>query len=187
MKILQWSKIASHFPGRTDNEIKNHWNTRIKKRLKQLGLDPVTHKPIDQKEKADEEKTDQTTINSSSTEQEESFEVITETTLEKQDETHKIMTTLEETNDDLLHDYEIMMCGGSLDDGLWMSQETNNTTSNSYSPAFSLEDSLNPSMAESSSIQEDSIRKWVDSVDSMLSWEGFNQLQEELFFLENCQ
>lgn len=43
----RWSKIASHFPGRTDNEIKNHWNTRIKKRLKLLGLDPVTHKPID--------------------------------------------------------------------------------------------------------------------------------------------
>ncbi|KAL8156978.1 transcription factor MYB20-like [Apium graveolens] len=42
----RWSKIAAHFPGRTDNEIKNHWNTRIKKKLKLLGLDPLTHKPL---------------------------------------------------------------------------------------------------------------------------------------------
>ncbi|KAH7671032.1 myb proto-oncogene protein plant protein [Dioscorea alata] len=43
----RWSKIASYFPGRTDNEIKNYWNTRIKKRLKLLGIDPLTHKPIE--------------------------------------------------------------------------------------------------------------------------------------------
>ncbi|AEE75249.1 Transcription factor MYB10 [Arabidopsis thaliana] len=29
----KWSKIASNFPGRTDNEIKNVWNTHLKKRL----------------------------------------------------------------------------------------------------------------------------------------------------------
>ncbi|KAK6154538.1 hypothetical protein DH2020_008786 [Rehmannia glutinosa] len=29
----KWSKIASYFPGRTDNEIKNVWNTHLKKRL----------------------------------------------------------------------------------------------------------------------------------------------------------
>ncbi|KNA06316.1 hypothetical protein SOVF_182130 [Spinacia oleracea] len=33
----KWSKIASHFPGRTDNEIKNVWNTHLKKRLKDKG------------------------------------------------------------------------------------------------------------------------------------------------------
>ncbi|KAI4388915.1 hypothetical protein MLD38_001203 [Melastoma candidum] len=42
----RWSKIASHMPGRTDNEIKNHWNTHIKKKLRKMGIDPMTHKPI---------------------------------------------------------------------------------------------------------------------------------------------
>ena len=36
----RWSKIASHFPGRTDNEIKNVWNTHLKKRLSKNNSDP---------------------------------------------------------------------------------------------------------------------------------------------------
>ncbi|KAH0915196.1 hypothetical protein HID58_029642 [Brassica napus] len=43
-----WSKIASRLPGRTDNEIKNHWNTHIKKKLVKMGIDPVTHQPLNQ-------------------------------------------------------------------------------------------------------------------------------------------
>ncbi|XP_027362554.1 transcription factor MYB53-like [Abrus precatorius] len=41
----KWAAIASHMPGRTDNEIKNFWNTHLKKKLLQMGLDPVTHRP----------------------------------------------------------------------------------------------------------------------------------------------
>ncbi|XP_015932802.1 transcription factor MYB93-like [Arachis duranensis] len=41
----KWSAIATHLPGRTDNEIKNFWNTHLKKRLIQMGFDPMTHQP----------------------------------------------------------------------------------------------------------------------------------------------
>ncbi|KAF7809483.1 transcription factor MYB41-like [Senna tora] len=41
----KWSKIATHLPGRTDNEIKNLWNTQIRKKLLQMGIDPETHSP----------------------------------------------------------------------------------------------------------------------------------------------
>nr|AGN52110.1 MYB-related transcription factor [Salvia miltiorrhiza]AGN52220.1 MYB-related transcription factor [Salvia miltiorrhiza] len=41
----RWSAIATHLPKRTDNEIKNYWNTRLKKRLTRMGIDPATHKP----------------------------------------------------------------------------------------------------------------------------------------------
>lgn len=43
--IRRWSRIAAHLPGRTDNEIKNFWNTHVKKKFLKMGLDLNTHLP----------------------------------------------------------------------------------------------------------------------------------------------
>ncbi|KAK8945980.1 Myb-related protein 308 [Platanthera guangdongensis] len=42
----KWSLIAARLPGRTDNEIKNYWNTHIKRKLIAQGIDPMTHRPL---------------------------------------------------------------------------------------------------------------------------------------------
>lgn len=46
--VCRWSLIAAQLPGRTDNDVKNYWNTRLKKKLCEMGIDPITHKPISQ-------------------------------------------------------------------------------------------------------------------------------------------
>nr|XP_043622131.1 transcription factor MYB17-like [Erigeron canadensis] len=40
----RWAAIAAQL-GRTDNEIKNLWNTNLKKRLLSMGINPQTHEP----------------------------------------------------------------------------------------------------------------------------------------------
>ncbi|XP_073026385.1 myb-related protein 308-like [Primulina eburnea] len=44
----KWSLIAGRLPGRTDNEIKNYWNTHIRRKLVSRGIDPTTHMPINE-------------------------------------------------------------------------------------------------------------------------------------------
>ncbi|PUZ55219.1 hypothetical protein GQ55_5G194600 [Panicum hallii var. hallii] len=42
----RWSLIAGRLPGRTDNEIKNYWNSHLSKKLIKRGIDPRTHMPL---------------------------------------------------------------------------------------------------------------------------------------------
>ncbi|PKH64359.1 hypothetical protein CRG98_050190 [Punica granatum] len=43
--ICRWSLIAGRLPGRTDNEVKNYWNTHLRKKLVKMGIDPNNHRP----------------------------------------------------------------------------------------------------------------------------------------------
>lgn len=44
MNNYRWSKIAQHLPGRTDNEIKNYWRTRVQKQARHLKIDSNSNK-----------------------------------------------------------------------------------------------------------------------------------------------
>ncbi|GAB4848029.1 hypothetical protein Ancab_002689 [Ancistrocladus abbreviatus] len=178
----RWSKIASHFHGRTDNEIKNHWNTRIKKKLTLLGLDPMTHKPIEQREKAGHEHR----VAGSKVPKDEPGESF-DTNLPNSQSKSDHLTIKEGQDDqlelssdetvDLINNYKILC--GELDVGSLMSQEPSTVrTANTCSSSFSVG-------GTSSGAQGESLQQWLDSVDSLLSLDGLNHLDDDVFFLNN--
>ncbi|MCD7451847.1 Transcription factor myb3 [Datura stramonium] len=40
----RWSLIAGRLPERTDNEVKNHFNSHLRRKLIKMGIDPNNHK-----------------------------------------------------------------------------------------------------------------------------------------------
>ena len=195
--MYRWSKIASHFPGRTDNEIKNHWNTRIKKRLKLLGVDSVNNKAIEPKESMEENKEIVTDISTELGQDNGSEPKL----LQDEDNGNKgfeelpnevELSAFDETTD-VLKNYD-MFCG-SLDlEAFMLNRGVSNsstTSSNNTSAAttttnssFSVEESnYNPSIiGDQSLLQQNCLQQWIESVDSMLSWDGFNNLEQDLFY-----
>ncbi|VVA91827.1 unnamed protein product [Arabis nemorensis] len=42
----RWPLIAQQIPGKTEEEVKMFWNSKLKKKLSEMGIDPVTHRPF---------------------------------------------------------------------------------------------------------------------------------------------
>ncbi|KAL1541557.1 transcription factor MYB35-like [Salvia divinorum] len=44
----RWTIIAQQLGEKTESDVKNVWNSKLKKKLSAMGIDPVTHKPFSQ-------------------------------------------------------------------------------------------------------------------------------------------
>ncbi|KAF5939982.1 hypothetical protein HYC85_021149 [Camellia sinensis] len=148
---IQCWRLVPKLAGRTDNEIKNHWNTRIKKRLKLLGLDPITHKPIEQPEMFTTKELDCRAP--SSFEQHQMFAIKDEVILQSN-------SFWNQANNNLELDLHNSLC------------------SKGTSMAISATQPSNASASVSEPVHEDFLQQWIDNPNSMLSWDGFNNLEE---------
>ncbi|KAL3829531.1 hypothetical protein ACJIZ3_018333 [Penstemon smallii] len=166
--IQCWRIVPKH-AGRTDNEIKNHWNTRIKKRLRILGVDPITHKPIEHKENVEENTENKSDIESS---------------LNQNEKLKDEIKSRQSKANYMTNDYEFMNQSSNMDLLIENNQEMK-MNSTCYSSTFSVGDSVSyPNSKETkiSTLDESSVvQQWVESVDSMFSWDGFNELDQQFF------
>ncbi|KAL1206020.1 Myb-related protein [Cardamine amara subsp. amara] len=155
----RWSKIASHFSGRTDNEIKNHWNTKIKKKMKHLGS-MNTCSTIKEGEVKDQTPKDD--------------HVITETTK---------TLIISDNDDELMAKNCKTPCAEEVDMDSLFETQGNEISSSSFSSLYSNYISRSES---SSYIAEDSISldQWdLDMTDPLVPWDLFANLDDNLFFL----
>ncbi|KAJ4799921.1 myb domain protein 63 [Rhynchospora pubera] len=101
----KWSKIASYLPGRTDNEIKNVWNTHLKKKLAKKDADEAKNNPKESMSSSSSEITNSVSDNpvskSDDAEQSDSSKYMTDNSTEKHDnppEPNSDLTCLLETS-----------------------------------------------------------------------------------------
>uniref|UniRef100_A0A7N0T7Z3 Uncharacterized protein n=1 Tax=Kalanchoe fedtschenkoi TaxID=63787 RepID=A0A7N0T7Z3_KALFE len=191
----RWSKIASHFDGRTDNEIKNHWNTRIKKRLKEMGVDLASHKSAAKpKQTGNEQPKDQMDADSDSTKEQPAQTAIREETpkVTNADTQHEGSEDVVVDNnklsqfehpgndDDLLSDYDIF--NGSLEvlehwlneDSLELDGRSSSTSFSLNAPTSETSTGLHEAQHSDSVIRDDNdpayLHQWFDEMDSFFGF-----------------
>ncbi|KAG6480725.1 hypothetical protein ZIOFF_057310 [Zingiber officinale] len=127
----RWSQIAMHLPGRTDNEVKNHWNTYLKKKLPKV--DECHSKP---EQVLSEENDSQISFSESSISQEASYSVSPESIINNSNDQPPLPKVL-------FADW-LPMFGYSTDQSSWVLNGSGTTT---YVPSPELRQAENVEMA----------------------------------------